>query len=561
MKLGYPRHGLRVTVRLHGTVVSQRVLWAPPVGELLSLALAAGGLCFLFGRLASHDITLLGLWSPLLSQLSVLLLFPTGVGLALASLLWPRRTAVGAGRDAVPTPDGDALAAVTWAPGKAPVLVPTDRSRPPLPMGPGTGWTWRTDNVDVDIAAQDRQVARRLPTDPLGDIGLVVVALCLYVGVLQARTLVQVLPGQGTAVDDGYEMSPELIARLLQRDFEGADQGVQPRADRPELARQTEGIYLPAGSEGPLSRVGGGATQGDRSIRSDPLDDPRPDPTPLDPADDVGDLLALDATSDLVEDAPAPTRHADRRHEDLDPGRALSRRLAAPMERFIGWGFRDWMDASQKPGQLDPKARHELELARARLRLDPDDPGALQVVGHYAYLAEQVELCRSAYERLTELYPDFAAGYNNLALTYKRQGDYETEEALYRKALALEPDDAVVLNNLAIALAHQERFDEALSIMTLLDEIDPDDPYSDLHRAKIFAAMGKRDRAYRALRRALAGVDQLDTLHHIEFRQDLRLEPLLDELRAQPRFRRMIERAYGPEAQAILAGPTGGRHG
>ena len=120
MKLGYPRHGLRVTVRLHGTVVSQRVLWAPPVGELLSLSLAAGALCFLFGRLASHDITLMGLWSPLLSQLSVLLLFPTGVGLALAALLWPRHAALGSGRDAVPTPDGGALATVDWAIGRRP---------------------------------------------------------------------------------------------------------------------------------------------------------------------------------------------------------------------------------------------------------------------------------------------------------------------------------------------------------------------------------------------------------------------------------------------------------
>ncbi|RME27759.1 MAG: tetratricopeptide repeat protein [Deltaproteobacteria bacterium] len=561
MKLGYPRHGLRVTVRLHGTVVSQRVLWAPPVGELLSLSLAAGALCFLFGRLASNDITLLGLWSPLLSQLAVLLLFPTGVGLALASLLWRRRVAVGAGRDAVPTPDGGAPATVIWAPGRPPELVPADAAAGRRPMEPGSRWAWRAGDVELLVDALDRQPARRLPTDPLGDIGLVVVALSLYVGILQVRTLVQVLPGQGTAVDDGYQMSPELIARLLQRDFEGADEGVEPRADRPELPRQVDGVYLPAGSEGPLVRVGGGATQGDHVMRTDPLDDPEPEPEPASLADADGESLALEATTDLPEDVAGQARQAPDRHDDSDRGEELARRLPAPMERFIGWGFRDWMDASQRQDRLDPRARQEIELARARLRIDPDDPGALQVVGHYAYLAEDFSLCRSAYQRLTELYPDFAAGYNNLALTYKRQGDYATEEALYRKALALEPNDPVVLNNLAIALAHQQRYEEALAIMALLEEIDPDDPYSELHRAKIYAAMGKRERAYRALRRALAGVDRLDTLHHIEFRQDLRVEPLLDSLRGEARFRRLIERTYGAESQAILAGASGGSRG
>ena len=227
------------------------------------------------------------------------------------------------------------------------------------------------------------------------------------------------------------------------------------------------------------------------------------------------------------------------------------------MERFIGWGFRDWFDAAAREQKLDPRVERQLQLARARLRLDPDDYGALQVVGHYAYLAENNELCRSTYERLTEIFPEDSAGFNNLALTYKRDGEYVKEEELYRKALDLEPADPVVLNNLAVNLAHQQRFEEALGIMELLEEIDPDDPYSDLHRAKVYAAMGKREKALKYLKRALEGVDRLDTLHHIEFRQDLRLEPLLAELRTEPRYERLLRQAYGPDADAVLHGPRG----
>ena len=230
------------------------------------------------------------------------------------------------------------------------------------------------------------------------------------------------------------------------------------------------------------------------------------------------------------------------------------------MERFLGWGFRDWFEASVKEHRLDPRVERELDLARRRLKVDPDDPGALQVVGQVSYLAENFDLSRDAYQRMVDLYPYETAGYNNLALTYKRAGDWKTEEALYRKALQYAPSDPVVLNNLAVNLAHQGRFAEALGIMDLLQEIDPDDPYSDLHRAKVFAAMGRRDKAYRYMGRALDHVDELDTLHHIEFRQDLRVEPLLAEMRKEGRFQRMLRKTYGPDAEVLLAGPGGG-HG
>lgn len=557
MKLGYARHGLRVTVRLHGTVVSQRVLWAPPVEELLSLALVGGGVAFVMSLLARGNVEVLGVWSPLMSQLSVLLLVPSSVAAALAALAWPRRLELGEhGRDAVPGPDGGPLARVEWEPGKDPLLVDHTRGEQALQMGPGARWGWASDGVEVDVQAQELQRARRLPTDPLGDMSLVVVALCLYVGLIQARTFVENVPGQAKGADEmGYELNPELIARLLQRDFEGADHGVQPRVDRPELEREVDSYYLPAGNDGAMTRAGGGRVDGDE-IRRVPEPEEPEELEELLARDEAGeDAIELQASTeeqDALAEATAPESPFD---ESLDPqDEQLAGRERDPMERFIGWGFRDWIDASARQKQLSPEVERQLMFARERLRIDPDDPDALQTVGHYAYLAEQIDLCRSAYERMIELYPDFAAAYNNLALTYKRQGDFETEEALYRKALELDPTDEIVLNNLAVTLAHQERYDEALSIMALLEEIDPEDPYSDLHRAKVYAAMGKTDRAYKYLKRALDGVEQLNTLHHIEFRQDLRLEPLFDEMRGQARFQRMIRTAYGPDADAVLAG-------
>lgn len=561
--LGYPRHGLRVTVRLHGSVVSQRVLWAPPVGPLLSLAALAVAGSAAVGALAHHQVTLAGFWTPVVSQLALVLLAPSGVALGLAALAWPRVQRVGDDdADAVPTPDGLPLATVRWAPGRDPVFFDHLDGDRALVMGADAAWRWGREGVEVDVVAQAREHARRMPTDPLGDMGLVVVALALYVAVMQAGLLVELSPGRAGAGAQGYEVSPELIARLLQRDLDGEEQGISERVERPDYDQEFQGLFMPAGSEGALHRVSGGANQGDEVWRG-PAPEDEVERAPTTPDDKGAEALALQADPEPQDvQAPIPARaEPQQTPEEAERDGALAAQARDPMERFVGWGFRDWFDAAAAERKLDPRVERQLQAARTRLRLDPDDYGALQVVGHYAYLAENNELCRASYERLTELFPEDSAGYNNLALTYKRDGEYVKEEELYRKALDLDPSDPVVLNNLAVNLAHQGRFDEALGIMQMLEELDPEDPYSDLHRAKVYAAMGKKDRAFKYLKRALDGVHVLDTLHHIEFRQDLRLEPLLADLRREPRFERLVREAYGPQADQVLRGGGGGRRG
>ncbi|MFN7146953.1 MAG: tetratricopeptide repeat protein, partial [Myxococcota bacterium] len=176
-------------------------------------------------------------------------------------------------------------------------------------------------------------------------------------------------------------------------------------------------------------------------------------------------------------------------------------------------------------------------------------PNGLSIRAYYEYLAFDFEAAKRTYERFTQLYPEEPAGWNNLALVYKRAGEYQKEEELYRVALGLSPEDDHALNNLAVCLAHQGRYDEALQIMERLEVLVPDDPYADLHRAKIYAAMGKEERAYRFLQKSLASMRKLDTLHNIEFRQDIRVDPAFEALREQDRFRKVLDRFYGERAE------------
>ena len=171
------------------------------------------------------------------------------------------------------------------------------------------------------------------------------------------------------------------------------------------------------------------------------------------------------------------------------------------------------------------------------------------VRSYYEYLAMEYPAATKTYEDLRRQMPEEPAAWNNLALVYKRLGDYQTEEQLYRVALELSPDDDHALVNLALCLGHQGRFDEAWAIMRKLDRLNPDDPYGDLHRAKISAAEGKKDQAYRYLQKSLAGMRKLDTLHNIEFRQDIRLDPSLEELRHEDRFRKLLMRYYGDKPE------------
>ena len=90
--------------------------------------------------------------------------------------------------------------------------------------------------------------------------------------------------------------------------------------------------------------------------------------------------------------------------------------------------------------------------------------------------------------------------------------------------------------------------------MERLQTINPEDSYADLHRAKIYAAMGKERKALRYLERALEDVPALDTLHHIEFRQDIRLDPVFRGLKDDRRFEQVLRDAYGDEAEYVLTG-------
>jgi Tfp pilus assembly protein PilF len=51
------------------------------------------------------------------------------------------------------------------------------------------------------------------------------------------------------------------------------------------------------------------------------------------------------------------------------------------------------------------------------------------------------------WERAVELDPTYAAAYNNLAIAYEHQGQFDKARTAYEKAVAIEPNNALIRQN------------------------------------------------------------------------------------------------------------------
>jgi len=316
----------------------------------------------------------------------------------------------------------------------------------------------------------------------------------------------------------------EYLARLLREDYAGEEGGLL-ETERRSSEKKSNKLFMPSGAKGPAESLGGGSLIGEQRESGD-------DQSSAQPKQENPLQLAIEKSTPQPHSLP------------LDSQRLEIEQARQAKELNEGFGLTDWYDvADERMEQVEIEVM--LREARRRLLIEPADPEALMVLSYYQYLAKDYEAAAGTYDRFIELFPNDASGYNNKALIYKRKGNYKQEQLLYDIALSLEPLDVTALNNLAVNLSHQNRGVEGLAIMDALETLDPDNPYAELHRAKIMAQLGDTESALRFLEKALAGMQKLDTLHHIEFRQDIRLDPSFMALRKEPRFHALLARYYG----------------
>ncbi len=479
-------------------------------------------------------------------------------GRVIDSLQWRSGRSVTIKAGGLPGQDGaDFVARLDWD--GASGLTGTDNQGRTVAVGVGKPAEVSLGEVSLALDVSSGQWLQRLRWPTLaGSLGWFTIVVGLFVFGMQANVLIENRCGIGLATlpsdwfvrvmpgcveDQGARsggVSAEFLQRLLRDEYDGADQGYMIEdMNRPEITREAKHIYMPAGNEGPTDRMGGAAEVAAEPIR-----------TPDEAAATLAEAVTpVPSPTEGPEVAVVETPRAPEGNDGSSDGEA-EKDVAPPAEEERGWGVKDWYDQGDEAiDQLE--IRMMLREAKARLRIDPDDPAALSLLSYYQYLAEDYEAAMDTWDRYIGVLPEDAAGYNNKALIYKRRASYDEEERLYRVALALAPDDVTALNNLAVCLAHLERFDEAIAILEQLEVLDPDDAYANLHRAKVYAAKGEPEVAMRWLERSLTGMSELDTLHHIEYRQDIRLDPAFSNLRKRADFNRMLAQFYGPDSPTL----------
>ncbi len=178
------------------------------------------------------------------------------------------------------------------------------------------------------------------------------------------------------------------------------------------------------------------------------------------------------------------------------------------------------------------------ELCRSVLEREPEQPGALSLLGillaQTRRAQQAVELLGRAaaampdsaeahinhgnilrtlgrygdalacYERALALKPDNALAHYNRGLTLGDQQQYDQAIESYGRAVALKPDYAAAWNNRGAALHERGRYEDALASVERAIALQPRFPAAHCNRGVTLRVMGRREEALESFDRALA---------------------------------------------------------
>lgn len=159
------------------------------------------------------------------------------------------------------------------------------------------------------------------------------------------------------------------------------------------------------------------------------------------------------------------------------------------------------------------------------------------------------------FETATELKPDYAVAFNNMALSLHRLGHRDLAIEMVQRALAVDPKFVVALRNLGQMLLEARRPEAACAAFEHWTAVDPSS--AEAHTKLGIAALAIPDtaRAEHALRRALT-LDPGYVDAHVQLANTLDHDHRHDEAIA---YRREAARRHGIVSQASLSGRTEAR--
>jgi len=243
---------------------------------------------------------------------------------------------------------------------------------------------------------------------------------------------------------------------------------------------------------------------------------------------------------------------------ELDPTISEARAARAVARLYFDWNwaaaeedFRAAIEASPSYANarqyyavlLSATGRHEeaQDQAARATELDPLSLPIRTALGWARFLARRFDESIESLESAIEMDPTFVPLHNMLSWSLRMAGNSSRSIEEARLAVSLSHRGTFFLSTLAAACGFAGTRDEAEAILRELAELARRQYVSMYQIAVIHASLGDADRAFEALEQAFQNRDWGLVL--------LRVEPLLDALRSDPRFSDLVRRIG-------LAGPS-----
>jgi TolB-like protein/DNA-binding winged helix-turn-helix (wHTH) protein/Flp pilus assembly protein TadD len=248
---------------------------------------------------------------------------------------------------------------------------------------------------------------------------------------------------------------------------------------------------------------------------------------------------------------------AARRARDLDPGRSEAYTSLGVICASFTWEWaqceRDFSQALAMNANnalahkgysevLSFFGRHDQAIAHARVAVELDPVSLIMQsnLGVIYYRARRLDQALRQIRQTIELDPNYMLGYLNLGMTLAATGAYAEAARTFQRARELAPSFPDSLALLGYVYGRMGRMAEARNVARVLSNW-PDGQYvSPYSRATVLVGLGEKQQALDELEQAFTDRSWLIAM--------LKVDPVFDSLRGEPRFEALLRRMNFPDA-------------
>jgi TolB-like protein/Tfp pilus assembly protein PilF len=209
-----------------------------------------------------------------------------------------------------------------------------------------------------------------------------------------------------------------------------------------------------------------------------------------------------------------------KRAVEINPGSARA-------QEFYGW----YLAAM---GRFD----EAIEREQRALELDPISPEVSTLLGHVLYLARRHDEAIEQLHKALELDENYWFAHLILGLALQQQGRLPEAIDQYQRSRREEPVSPETMGALGQAYAAAGESGKAVEVLEELEKWSKRYYVSPFHRGRIYAALGQREQAFAWFETAYE-----ERSFYLSW---FKVEPELDLLRSDPRFKSLLQRLSFP---------------